>query len=81
MSARGVVESFGRAVKERMNPWGGGGAAAALLAALALWAWVLCGVAAPLGAALARVEVARAPVTAWAARPDPDAVAAAAATR
>ncbi|HTT69959.1 MAG TPA: hypothetical protein VMG32_01950 [Anaeromyxobacteraceae bacterium] len=77
MRARRLVGSVGRTVKEQLNPWEGGGGAAALVAALALWAWVLYGVAAPLGAALVRAEVARAPVPAAAATPDPGALAAA----
>jgi len=75
MSARRLVGSVGRMVKEGLNPWEGGGGAAALVAALALWIWVLYGVAAPLGAVLARVEAGRAEVTAAGPAPDPAALA------
>jgi hypothetical protein len=42
-----------------------------ILAALALWAWVLAGVLAPLGGALARLEAGREPAVAPASCPMP----------
>ena len=63
----GTTERKGR----RSWRWQDAGGLAAPLAALALWALVVAGVATPLGAALARIDARRTPPAAWVARPVP----------
>jgi len=73
MSLRRRALTIGRTTARYLNLFEGGGGLLALLTALALWVWVLAGVAAPLGAALVEIEARRMPVTAVAAHGEPSA--------
>ena len=73
-----AVLETGRTARRRWNAWEDAGGLLPVVAALALWAWVLAGVMAPLGHALARLDAGREPAAPVLACPlPPDALASA----